>query len=272
MGERGFELFHHQQQSEIYWLCDPSLPRASCVPEPNDLRVKTRLLAAAAATKASSFRSCQPTESKERDTLFQNWFFESKITSFSAHFAGGFATTLASASYHVQSLSFLPSKLTTNFKIKFGYQASSLSWQNVSVNTSIITLIAIALDRYNAILYPFSKKSSKRETKASTRCVELTSYFLKTRLVSSRIGPLGRVWSRPEVAAASLSSSAAAVKLAFVAFEPEGVDKGVNMKRTIQPPSSSQREADTQWALGSRLGEQTALVKHLLRNLAKGGQ
>ena len=40
-------------------------------------------------------------------------------------------------------------------------------FQNVSVNTSIITLIAIALDRYQAILYPFSKKSSKRETKAA---------------------------------------------------------------------------------------------------------
>ena len=37
----------------------------------------------------------------------------------------------------------------------------------MSVNTSIFTLIAIAMDRYTAIIHPLKKKSSKKGTKVT---------------------------------------------------------------------------------------------------------
>jgi 7 transmembrane receptor (rhodopsin family) len=37
--------------------------------------------------------------------------------------------------------------------------------QNVSVNASIFTLTAIAVDRYKAIVYPLSNHASKQRTK-----------------------------------------------------------------------------------------------------------
>ena len=39
------------------------------------------------------------------------------------------------------------------------------SFQNVSVNASIFTLTAIAVDRYKAIVYPLSNHASKQRTK-----------------------------------------------------------------------------------------------------------
>ena len=37
--------------------------------------------------------------------------------------------------------------------------------QNLSVNASIFTLTAIAVDRYKAIIYPLSNHASKQRTK-----------------------------------------------------------------------------------------------------------
>ena len=65
------------------------------------------------------------------------------------------------------------------FYIPFHFQAALLQrwnlpyfmcalcpfFQNVSVNTSIFTLVAIAQDRYGAIVHPLRGKSSKKATK-----------------------------------------------------------------------------------------------------------
>jgi hypothetical protein len=42
-------------------------------------------------------------------------------------------------------------------------------FQNVSVNASIFTLTAIAVDRYKAIIYPLRSHASKFRTKGSPR-------------------------------------------------------------------------------------------------------
>ena len=71
------------------------------------------------------------------------------------------------------------------FYIPFHFQAALLQrwnlphfmcalcpfFQNVSVNTSIFTLVAIAQDRYRAIVHPLRGKSSKKVTKVrKQRC------------------------------------------------------------------------------------------------------
>lgn len=78
------------------------------------------------------------------------------------------------------------------FSIPFQFQAALLQrwnlpeimcslcpfFQNVSVNTSIFTLIAIALDRYNAIIHPLRGKSSKKGTKVRIGFIWVTSILL----------------------------------------------------------------------------------------------
>eukprot|EP00095_Tigriopus_kingsejongensis_P012396 maker-scaffold682_size112745-snap-gene-0.12 protein:Tk12396 transcript:maker-scaffold682_size112745-snap-gene-0.12-mRNA-1 annotation:"lymnokinin receptor" len=78
------------------------------------------------------------------------------------------------------------------FSIPFQFQAALLQrwnlpeimcslcpfFQNVSVNTSIFTLIAIALDRYNAIIHPLRGKSSKKGTKIRIGFIWVTSILL----------------------------------------------------------------------------------------------
>ena len=87
------------------------------------------------------------------------------------------------------------------FYIPFHFQAALLQrwnlphfmcalcpfFQNVSVNTSIFTLVAIAQDRYRAIVHPLRGKSSKKVTKVGRqRCQALPS----TGMVFSFIRPL----------------------------------------------------------------------------------
>ena len=71
------------------------------------------------------------------------------------------------------------------FYIPFHFQAALLQrwnlpyfmcalcpfFQNVSVNTSIFTLVAIAQDRYGAIVHPLRGKSSKKATKVNRKII-----------------------------------------------------------------------------------------------------
>ncbi len=59
--------------------------------------------------------------------------------------------------------------------------------QNVSVNTSIFTLIAIALDRYKAIMKPFGKRSTKRDAMVNTN--KTFCFFVATLLKGSSYVP-----------------------------------------------------------------------------------
>ena len=62
------------------------------------------------------------------------------------------------------------------------------SLQNVSVNTSIFTLIAIALDRYRAIMRPFGKRPTKAGTMASIASIWVASVVLSVpQLIAFRV-------------------------------------------------------------------------------------
>jgi len=78
------------------------------------------------------------------------------------------------------------------FAIPFQFQAALLQrwnlpyfmcpfcpfFQNLSVNASIFTLTAIAVDRYKAIIYPLSNHASKQRTKIILACIWLVALGL----------------------------------------------------------------------------------------------
>ena len=90
------------------------------------------------------------------------------------------------------------------FYIPFHFQAALLQrwnlpyfmcalcpfFQNVSVNTSIFTLVAIAQDRYRAIVHPLRGKSSKKATKVGKQRCNANLALPSTGMVFSSIRPL----------------------------------------------------------------------------------
>ena len=89
------------------------------------------------------------------------------------------------------------------FYIPFHFQAALLQrwnlpyfmcalcpfFQNVSVNTSIFTLVAIARDRYRAIVHPLRGKSSKKVTKVGRQRCNANLALPSTGIVFSFIRP-----------------------------------------------------------------------------------